>query len=183
MKGKANYLIFAVLTFFIPAILPNYFFAYYPFGSIMLPCIASICFLGGYLSSKPSIMKYLEKTEPNGKVNDTRFYALIFLGMFVLAGFHFSKMKTGEKDYFDKNGTLTNATISDGEQSTTTKVGLRGVRSNTKSTIVLVYKDKSGVQHEVSKEVDGVKFDKYSLGEPIKIRYLAEDPDMIFIVD
>jgi hypothetical protein len=92
-------------------------------------------------------------------------------------------MKSGEKDYFDKNGTLTDATISDGEQSTTTKVGLRGVRSNTKSTIVLVFKDKSGVQHEISKEVDGVKFDKYSLGEPIKIKYLADDPEMVFIVD
>jgi hypothetical protein len=179
MQGNKTYLIvfvvFALLTF----VLPNYVLTFFPWPCAVFCTLLATGFLAAYLYSEPSIMQHLEKIDENGKKDDKYHSYVTIAAFFIFVGINGFNITRGEKNYFKSNGIEADAIVLSGEQKTSS-----GRRSSSKKTTLQVsYTDKSNIQHEATTEIDDDDFDKYSIGQPIKVRYLPTDFSYIMVVE
>lgn len=179
MQGNRTYFIlfvvFALLTF----VLPNYVLTFFPWPCAVFPVLLATGFLAAYMYSEPSIMQYLEKTDVNGKKDDKYHTYVTIAAFFVFIVINGFNLDRGEREYFKSNGVEVDAIVLGGEQKTS-----RGRRSSsTETKLQISYTDKANKQHEATAEIDGKDFDKYSVGQPIKVRYLPTDFSYIMVVE
>lgn len=179
MQGNKTYfilmIVFALLTF----VLPNYVLTFFPWPCAVFCTILATGFFAAYLYSEPSIMQHLEKTDEKGKKDDKYHSYAVIAAFAVFVVINGLNLKRGEKNYFKTNGIEADAMVLSGEQKTSS--GRRS--SSKKSTLHVSYTDKSNKQHEAFTEIDNDDFDKYSIGQPIKVRYLPTDFSYIMVVE
>jgi hypothetical protein len=180
MKGNTNYLILFVLTIILSFFIPNYFLTYYQGLSYIIPTILATGFFAAYLSSNPFVMQHLEKIDVDGKKNENRYYGVTIAAFFAFFFLSMLNQENGKIGYFEKNGITVDAVVLSGEKSTS-KSGRRG--SSTTSTLQVSFIDKQGMEHQATTEIQNENFEKYSVGQPIKLKYLPDDISFIMIME
>jgi hypothetical protein len=130
---------------------------------------------GGLVSNTEEFMDRLVSVDEKGNKNEKQFNYLLIAMFFVFLTIYAMNSNNGTAAEFKANGVLTTATIEDGEQTRS------GRRSSKKSTLKVLFQDNAGQEQHAEIDIKNEDFDKYSLGQTLKIKYLPNDPSLIEI--